>query len=438
MKNVFRDRDRVSKTTQRNFLQKRMHSSLLRCILRDHHNSKHRFQSITKMCGENPTSLCKSSSTMSKPKPSPFTQDIEDLHELALLSKSTTYIDPKTGFTVFTEYAHLKKGKCCGFQCRHCPFGWENVQVRDENGKIIRRQPRVRNGDEEGCKRLIEEIESGKYLSQRISNCEVDSDDESDEEICDQQIDQNKDLSIGEEKSQKKTGGRYGGEHTNKNVPYTRGGDYGTSQLLTGERRYKDDAAFEAMGTVDELCSVVGAAHAEFLQSTDDYGNLKEWLLDIMSRLFDIGSHLAKPKKEAKEEDENGKEITFRADGIGNGFALEHIQILEDWIDEMTDKLPELTSFILPTGSKLSAQLHVARCVCRRTERVVIPLMRAGVCDPNALKYLNRLSDFLFSAARWSNFCAGQDEVQYKRHIRGARQRNRFVVNLQEEKKHNS
>jgi cob(I)alamin adenosyltransferase len=394
------------------------------------------------MCGENTPSLYLASSTSCKPSPSTFTQDIEDLHELALKSKSTTYIDPKTGFTVFTEYAHLKKGKCCGFQCRHCPYGWENVQARNEDGKIVRRQPLVRSGDEEGCKRLIEKIESGQYVGQKQS-LEFDSDDESDEEIYDQQINQNKDLHIIEgKKSRKKTGGRYGGEHTNKNVPYTRSGDYGTSQLLTGERRHKDDAVFEAMGTVDELCSVVGTAHAELLQSTEYYGELEEWLLDIMSRLFDIGSHIAKPKKEANHDDNDDDihttERTFQADGIGNGFVLEHINLLEDWIDEMTEELPELTSFILPTGSRLSAQLHVARCVCRRAERVAIPLMRGGVCDPNALKYLNRLSDFFFTAARWSNFCAGQNEVQYKRHIRGARQRNRIIVNLKEEKKQNT
>mmetsp|Transcript_2311 Transcript_2311/g.2794 ORF Transcript_2311/g.2794 Transcript_2311/m.2794 type:complete len:106 (-) Transcript_2311:57-374(-) len=101
----------------------------------------------------------------------------------------------------------------------------------------------------------------------------------------------------------------------------------------------------------------------------------------------------------------------------------------------MTEKLPELGSFVLPTGGKASAQLHVARCVCRRAERRTLPLVREGVCDPNVLQYLNRLSDFLFTAARWANFCEGKEEVQYRRYFRGAKQRGVVKVNLREEKK---
>jgi cob(I)alamin adenosyltransferase len=241
----------------------------------------------------------------------------------------------------------------------------------------------------------------------------------------------------------KKSGGRHGGKHTEKNVPYTRTGDAGTSVLLTGERRSKDDIAFEAMGTVDELCSIVGTVHSELTCEprdgiTQHYGELEIWLLDIMSRLFDIGSHVAKPRKSVivSEDDEDKEEgEQFQADGIGNGFDIEHTHILEDLVDIMTDKLPELTSFILPTGSKAAAQLHVARCVCRRAERRVLPLVKDGVCDPNAVKYLNRLSDFFFTAARYVNFCDGQSEFQYRRHTRGARQRNRVAIDLREEKK---
>ena len=81
----------------------------------------------------------------------------------------------------------------------------------------------------------------------------------------------------------------------------------------------------------------------------------------------------------------------------------------------MTNDLPELTSFILPTGAPSSAALHVARTVCRRAERRLVPLVvHHQTCDPNALKYLNRLSDFFFVSARWVNYKEGQEEIEYK------------------------
>ena len=245
-------------------------------------------------------------------------------------------------------------------------------------------------------------------------------------------------------------GGRHGGLSTSKNVPYTRSGDAGTSQLFTGERRSKTDITFEAMGTVDELCCVVGTVHAELMASTGDinaekYGELSEWLLDVMSPLFDCGSHIAKPPKlKSKDEDDNSvddsdsdadDEPVFKSDGVGGGFDAEHVERLEEWIDVMTDKLPELTSFILPTDGRASAQLHVARTVCRRAERRTVGLVQDGVCDPNALRYLNRLSDFFFTAARWTNYCEGQEEIQYRRPLRGAKQRNRVQVSLRDEQK---
>ena len=210
------------------------------------------------------------------------------------------------------------------------------------------------------------------------------------------------------------------------------------------------------MGTVDELCCVVGTVHAELMASTSDvdakkYEELAEWLLDVMSRLFDCGSHIAKPpklKSKSEEEDDDDDdddddgdddesdsdaaddEPIFKSDGVGGGFDADHVERLEEWIDVMTDKLPELTSFILPTGGRASAQLHVARTVCRRAERRTVGLVQDGVCDPNVLRYLNRLSDFFFTAARWTNYCEGQEEIQYRRPLRGAKQRNRVQVSL--------
>ena len=270
-------------------------------------------------------------------------------------------------------------------------------------------------------------------------------------------------------------GGRRGGALTSKNVPYTRTGDGGTSQLSTGERRSKADDAFEAMGTVDELCSVVGTVHAEITHRVDgvgggaagaagddaaDYGDLPDELLEVMSRLFDVGSHIARPPRPQRrrgrrtrrtdgdsgdssdtgesgsdEDDDDGEGKTrFRPDGIGGGFDPAHVDSLEDSIDRLTDLLPELDSFVMPTGGRAAAHLHVARTVCRRSERRTVPLVTGGDVDPNALRYLNRLSDYLFSAARFCNFAEGREEIRYRRAKRGATQRGRVTVRLKEEK----
>lgn len=315
--------------------------------------------------------------------------DIEELHRLAVDKGSTTYIDPDTGFTVFTELAHQRRGFCCGNMCRHCPYDWVNVR--------------------------------GKTKTRKVQPVETKQPDE---------------------KTQSK-GGRHGGRFTSKNVPYTRTGDQGQSSLLTGERRLKTDDSFEAMGTVDELCSTVGVVYAELLaEGRKRDSRLEEWLLDIMSRLFDLGSHLAKPRRvrdeDGDDDDDDDDEEIFIADGVGGGFSSEHIDTLEDWIDTLTEELPELTSFILPTGTKAAAQFHVARTVCRRAERCVVPLVQARVCDPRALQYLNRLSDFLFAAGRYANLMLGskQEEILYRKPSRQAKQRNRVVVSTSKSNSH--
>lgn len=210
-------------------------------------------------------------------------------------------------------------------------------------------------------------------------------------------------------------------------------GDKGTAALFTGERRMKNDLVFEAMGTVDELCSFVGRAHAELVavleatKKVDEteyltYGSLPEWLLDIMSRLFDAGSIIAKPMK----EDDGASKCTKAESGGGRRFDKEHVDNLEKWIDLMTEELPELQSFILPTGGRTSADLHICRTVCRRAERLVVGLDE--MCDPEILRYLNRLSDFFFTAARFTNEVELRDEILYKSHSPGSMQRFRVVT----------
>jgi cob(I)alamin adenosyltransferase len=417
-------------------------------------------------------------STIMQAQPKPI-DDIEELHKNAMLKGSTTYIDPATGFTVFTELAHLRRGKCCGNMCRHCPYGWENVKSR-EGSAPLNTEGKVKSGDMASARKLLNKLSaeatavtgasqnskpSTAYVSSGViktrPNDEYAEDIATNIECCiisqpacsdsraDDQIENEKKSDSPNATSIKVAGkgGKHGGLSTSKNVPYTRSGDTGTSQLFTGERRSKMDITFEAMGTVDELCCVVGTVHAELMTSTGDvdakkYGELSEWLLDVMSRLFDCGSHIAKPPKiKSKDEDDSDSDSdsdadgrsVFKPDGVGGGFDAEHVERLEKWIDAMTDNLPELTSFILPTGGRASAQLHVARTVCRRAERRTVGLVQDGVCDPNVLRYLNRLSDFFFTAARWTNFCEGQEEIQYRRPLRGAKQRNRVQVSLRDE-----
>ena len=383
--------------------------------------------------------------------------DIEELHKNAVLQLSTTYIDPATGFTVFTELAHLRRGKCCGNMCRHCPYGWENVKATgDGEGAAAvtppRREAKLKSGDVASARRLLAKLGTGAPItnaSSTASPCfpsdEYTEETSNDTESCIPPKNNHSKQSCSTTSDAKVAGrgGRHGGKSTGKNVPYTRGGDSGTSQLFTGERRSKTDITFEAMGTVDELCCVVGTVHAELMSSTGDtnskqYGKLSDWLLDVMSRLFDAGSHIAKPPKLKDDDASNSvnyeptseEQPKFLSDGVGGGFNAEYVERLEEWIDDMTDELPELTSFILPTGGRASAQLHVARTVCRRAERRTVGLVENGVCDPNILRYLNRLSDFFFTAARWTNYCENREEIQYRRHSPAAKQRNAVRVSL--------
>ena len=375
--------------------------------------------------------------------------DIEELHERACTLGQMSYIDPTTGFTCFTRVAHLQRGVCCGNYCRHCPYSWKNAKskttVNDDDDDASSSSSST-SSDESS---QADSNGQHKSLSLHMNELALNDDRPSRVPVG---------TTSTTTSSKTKTGGKYGGTMTKKNVVYTRGGDTGTSQLLNGERRMKSDIVFEALGTVDELCSVVGVCYAELNNAIQSMsrGNethidqikelelVQEWLLEIMSRLFDIGSHVAKPRKESTT---NSK--IFIPDGVGNGFDSIHIQELEIWIDTMTEALPELTSFVLPTGSRVSAQLHVARTVCRRTERTIVPLVVAIVdhndnnnddseehtttttssgCDPNALAYINRLSDFFFTAARYVNDRLRVPDIAYQRPTRGAKQRTRVVL----------
>eukprot|EP00741_Cyanophora_paradoxa_P000363 tig00000403_g354.t1 len=187
---------------------------------------------------------------------------------------------------------------------------------------------------------------------------------------------------------------------------YTRTGDKGSSSLYTGERREKDDLVFEALGAVDELNSAIGVAH-EFCEEAAN--GIHKKLEQLQSALLDVGSAVATPKSSAAEH--KLARVQFDEGWIGQ---------LEAWIDEADAQLPPLRNFILPSGGKSSAFLHVARTGCRRAERQVVPLVRAGEVDDVVLRFLNRLSDYLFTAARLAALKEGKTEVVYQKGRTGA------------------
>lgn len=181
---------------------------------------------------------------------------------------------------------------------------------------------------------------------------------------------------------------------------YTKTGDNGRSSLFTGERRPKSDEIFEALGSVDELSSNIGLAMA----TANNHHSYLEQLERIQCILQDVGALVATPSSSARKS---------HLDRVA--FNSRHTVELEEWIDEYTKELPPLENFILPGGSLTSASLHVARTVCRRAERRVAPLVEKDEIDREALKYLNRLSDFLFTLARYTAKIDKKEETIYIR-----------------------
>ncbi|KAJ2591694.1 hypothetical protein H4R99_006659 [Coemansia sp. RSA 1722] len=181
---------------------------------------------------------------------------------------------------------------------------------------------------------------------------------------------------------------------------YTRTGDKGTSSLFTGERRTKDDAVFESLGTTDELSSTIGLAIA-FIEETPAK-QLVAQLETIQCLLQDVGSNVATPLNSKSQI--KIKRTRFDPDGY-------HCKQLEEWIDEMSVGLPVHRSFILPSGGRAAAALHVARTVCRRAERTLVPLK--DDIDKETMMFVNRLSDYLFVAARWVAMKQGVTEKIY-------------------------
>jgi cob(I)alamin adenosyltransferase len=179
---------------------------------------------------------------------------------------------------------------------------------------------------------------------------------------------------------------------------YTRGGDAGETALAGGQRLPKDAPRIECYGQVDELNSFLGLARATADEL--DLSTLSAIILRVQHELFNLGSILA-----TLPEDVHPRQA--RVTGA-------EIVRLESEMDAMNANLPPLRSFVLPGGSRLNAELHVCRTVCRRAERACVALAREGSIPPEAVRYLNRLSDALFVWSRWACRATGSPETLWE------------------------
>lgn len=175
---------------------------------------------------------------------------------------------------------------------------------------------------------------------------------------------------------------------------YTRTGDKGKTALFDGSRVLKSDIRVQTYGTIDELNSAIGIAIAQ-LRAT--HYVLRTELEQIQHDLFAIGSALATPAP------------------LPIAGLQERPKDFEKLIDQLTTKMPELKNFILPGGGKAGSFLHMARTITRRAERQLVELMQQEEVDPIITAYLNRLSDLLFTMARYANFVEKKREITWKK-----------------------
>jgi cob(I)alamin adenosyltransferase len=162
---------------------------------------------------------------------------------------------------------------------------------------------------------------------------------------------------------------------------YTKKGDTGTTQLIGGTRVSKGSLRIESYGTIDELNSFIGLIRDQNINEI-----YKNQLLEIQDRLFTIGSSLASDPDKSK----------MKIPDLLNS----DVEFLENSMDEMDEKLPEMKFFVLPGGHTTVSHCHVARCVCRRAERIIVTLKEHEFVDELIFKYVNRLSDYLFVLSR--------------------------------------
>lgn len=179
---------------------------------------------------------------------------------------------------------------------------------------------------------------------------------------------------------------------------YTGTGDAGTTSLVGGTRVPKNSIRLEAYGTIDEFSSFLGCvlSHPACLKE------VKEQLLEVQNMLFNLGGYLA-------------SEVQEGTNPPAWGLTPDHIARLEKWIDTLDAETPKIKAFVLPGGSPIAAATHVARTVCRRAERRILDLAAQEYVDPLLLRYVNRLSDYLFILARHFNCIQGISEIVWKK-----------------------
>lgn len=175
---------------------------------------------------------------------------------------------------------------------------------------------------------------------------------------------------------------------------YTKAGDLGETALFGGRRLSKSHLRIEAYGTVDELNSYLG-----LIRDLQQDEQTRKTLYAIQSQLFSIGSILASDPEQNLPVPQ---------------VSEQQIEALEQAMDQMDEELPELKNFILPGGHPTVSHCHIGRCICRRAERLVVALAGLESVPAIVIKYLNRLSDYLFILARWTARQTGADEVIWK------------------------
>lgn len=182
---------------------------------------------------------------------------------------------------------------------------------------------------------------------------------------------------------------------------YTRGGDKGETSLVSGNRISKGNQRIDLYGEVDELNSFIGSACTELFKKSIDL-DLYNYLQNIQSRLFDLGSNLA-----CEFELSEKYKLPQLLD--------EEILKMEDYIDVLNSKVEILKHFILPGGEEIASRFHLCRTVCRRVERSLVRFSNESSeqLPKNSIQFINRLSDFLFMASRYTNMLAGTKEVQW-------------------------
>ena len=181
---------------------------------------------------------------------------------------------------------------------------------------------------------------------------------------------------------------------------YTKTGDKGTTSLIGGTKVPKNDIRIETYGTVDELNSWIGLINDQLNDPV-----FRNELKEIQDRLFTIGSSLAT---------DTGKETKMKLPDLHET----DIEFLEKRIDIMTSELPEMKSFILPGGHPIVSSIHITRCVCRRAERLAVNMVQHDLhVNEILIKYLNRLSDYLFTLSRYVAQKLGVEEIAWKARI---------------------